>query len=129
MAHGLRETEVKRWNEWTGKPVLITEWYAKGNDSGLPNTQGAGFTVETQNHRGAFYQNFTLALLETKGCVGWHWFKYIDNDPSDKTADLSNQDANKGIVSSDYKPYTELLSAMKQLNEVVYPLAIFFDHQ
>ncbi|MDP3209629.1 MAG: hypothetical protein Q8M65_10805, partial [Rhodoglobus sp.] len=85
---------------------LITEWYAKGMDSGMANTSGAGWTVKTQADRGRFYENFTLGLLEARGCVGWHWFKYGDNDPTDTKADPSNTDSNKGIVTNRYAPST-----------------------
>ena len=118
---------LQRWTEWSGKPVIITEWYAKGADSGMANTTGAGWTVPTQQERGWFYQNFTLALLESRVCVGWHWFKYMDNDPEDTRTDPSNRDSNKGIVTATYEPYTPLLDAMKALNRVVYPLTTYFD--
>ena len=49
------------------KPFIVTEWYAKGMDSGMANTTGAGFVVKTQADRGRFYQNFTLGLLESGG--------------------------------------------------------------
>lgn len=71
------------WARESHKPVIITEWYAKGVDSGLANTGGAGWLVKTQRDRGLFYENFTLGLLQSKDCVGWHWFKYVDNDPTD----------------------------------------------
>jgi hypothetical protein len=48
----------------------------------LANITGAGWTVRTQKDRGRFYQNYTLGLLKQPGCVGWHWFKYMDNDLS-----------------------------------------------
>ena len=111
------------WNRESGRPILITEWYAKGMDSGLANRSGAGWVVRTQADRGRFYQNFTLGLLESKICVGWDWFKYIDNDPTATGVDPSNVDSNKGIVSNRYEPYTPLLDAMKQINERVYGLA------
>jgi hypothetical protein len=41
--------------------------------------------------RGLFYENFVLALLQSRTCVGWHWFKYQDNDPDDPHAEASNQ--------------------------------------
>ena len=116
-----------RWASWSARPVLVTEWYAKGADSGLANRTGAGWTVPTQADRGRFYQNFTLALLESRCCVGWHWFKYQDNDPSDPSTDPSNRDSNKGIVTASYEPYRPLLRAMKQLNEAAYPLTEHFD--
>jgi len=95
---------LRRWAKWSGRPLLITEWYAKGADSGLPNLTGAGWTVPTQRDRGYFYQNFVLALIESGVCVGWHWFKYMDNDPEDTRADPSNQ-----------------------INRVAYPLTGYFD--
>lgn len=74
-----------------------------------------------------FYQNFSLGLLQSKVCVGWHWFKYCDNDPLDIAADPSNQDSNKGVVSNKFVPYRPLLSAMRTLNRNVYGLTDFFD--
>jgi len=118
---------MKRWTEWSGKPFLITEWYAKGMDSGYSNLSGAGWTVKTQRDRGLFYQNFTLGLLESGDCVGWHWFKYMDNDPADLSTDPSNRNSNKGIVTIRFAPYAPLLEAMKELNSQVYSLAEHFD--
>jgi hypothetical protein len=115
------------WTSWSGKPVIITEWYTKGEDSGFPNTSGAGWIVKTQDDRGKFYQNYALALLESKNIIGWHWFKYLDNDPYDTTADPSNTDANKGILNIQYDPYPSLLNRMKSFNDNVYPLISFLD--
>lgn len=122
----------ERLNMWTGesgKPILITEWYAKGADSGLGNTSGAGWLVKTQRDRGRFYENFTLGLMQSKVCVGWHWFRYQDNDPTDKKSDPSNRDANKGIVNYLYEPYTPLLDSMKRINERAYSLVEYFDNR
>jgi hypothetical protein len=118
---------LSMWARESGKPVIITEWYAKGADSGLANTSGAGWLVKTQRDRGLFYENFTLGLLESRDCVGWHWFKYIDNDPADTRSDPSNQDSNKGILSNRYQPYPPLLDSMKRINERAYGLVDHFD--
>jgi len=117
--------QMAEWERASGRPVIITEWYAKGMDSGLPNITGAGWTVRTQRDRGLFYQNFTLALLRSPACVGWHWFKYMDNDPTDTKADPSNLDSNKGVVRWNYEPYAELLDLMQLVNHRVYPLRDF----
>jgi hypothetical protein len=115
------------WERWSGKPFLITEWYAKGADAvGLANTSGAGWLVRTQKDRGNYYQNFALGLLRSKACLGWHWFKYQDNDP-EEGGDPSNQDSNKGVVDIFYRPYPELVAAMQALNGESYSLAEFFD--
>ena len=118
---------MSSWEENSKKPILITEWYAKAQDSGLGNTSGAGWLVRTQADRAAFYQNFTLGLLESRVCVGWHWFRYSDNDPTEKGTDPSNRDANKGIFSNRYQPYQELLSAMKDVNLRTYSIIEHFD--
>jgi len=121
-----KQSDLAMWSKESGRPVLITEWYAKGEDSGLSNQSGAGWVVKTQHDRGLFYQNFTLGLLSSPFCVGWHWLQYADNDPADTKLDPSNRNANKGIVNIRYEPYTPLLEAMKQINVRCYALAHYF---
>ncbi len=122
-----QQERMDKWVAWTGKPFLITEWYAKGDDTGVENLAGAGWTVRTQHDRGLFYQNFALGLLENPGCVGWHWFKYLDNEATDPALAVNYRAANQGIVSPDYQPYDALLDRMRALNDNVYPLTRYFD--
>jgi hypothetical protein len=120
---------MQMWEASAKKPFLITEFYTKAIDSGLANTTGAGWLVHTQAERGAFYQNVTLALLQSKGSVGWQYFRYQDNDPTDTVNskwDTSNIDANKGIVDAKYKPWQPLLDRQKQINVNAYALADYF---
>ncbi len=111
------QEQLSRCSRLSGKPIIISEWYAKGMDSGLKNTSGAGFNVPTQADRAAFYENFTLGLLHSRCVVGWHWFRYIDNGPSFK-----EDSANKGIVNVKYEPYPPLAESMKAINQGVYSL-------
>jgi hypothetical protein len=120
---------LANWSSWSGRPVMITEWYTKADDSGLGNVTGAGWIVPTQKDRGLFYQNYVLALLESKVCVGWHWFKYQDNDPADTKSDPSNADANKGIVNNEFDPYMPMLNEMRAINLHVYGLTDYFGRQ
>lgn len=120
---------------WSGCPLFITEFYAKGEDAiaadGKPfaNTNGAGFVVPTQADRGYFYQNFTLRLLENKNCIGWLFFQYIDNNPLDADIHPAAHDSNKGIITSDHdtEAYKALTDQMAELNKNVYSLIEFFD--
>lgn len=114
--------DLARWTAWTDKPLIVTEWYAKGHDVGLANTSGWGWTVPTQADRGKFYQHFALDLLGHPAVVGFHWHRYLDNDPDDPTADESSRDSNKGFVDLDYQPYRELCDAARAVNTRVYPL-------
>lgn len=113
------------WYTWTDAPFLVTEFYTKGASGSiaygggeLPNTDGAGFTVPTQKERGYAYQHFTLALLEAKNCVGWHWFRYTDDEES-----------NKGIFDYKFDQYEDLSSYMRRLNYNTYNLIEYFDNQ
>ena len=118
--------------KWSGKPIVITEWYAKGmdiweKDNRMTNESGAGWTVKNQEDRGRFYQNFALSLLEFGGCVGFDWFLYWDNDPDNLGADLSNRNSNKGIIDNNGDEYTDLTKYMGELNNQKYNLIEFFD--
>jgi hypothetical protein len=124
-----QDNHIAEWAAWSSKPFFITEFYTKAEDSGLPNISGAGWLVKTQNDRAIHYQNFCLQLLIAKNCVGWHWFRYQDNDPKDPTADPSNNDSNKGIVNTQYELYKQLTEKMKQLNDNKYRLIKYFDYK
>lgn len=109
----------------TGEPnspaslFLITEWYAKGADSGLSNVAGAGFTVPTQKDRGRFYQNFTIGLMRNPNVVGWHWFRYID----DGNLRTKGKSCNKGIVDLNFETHRDLADSMRAINAIHYQLA------
>jgi len=119
--------QMAMWSGESGRPFMVTEFYAKGVDSGLGNTSGAGWLVKTQHDRGLFYQNFVIGLLRSRHCVGWHWHRYADNDPADTSVDPSNRDSNKGVVSARYEPWSPMLAGMAMINERVYGLVALID--
>lgn len=114
--------DMQRWECLSGKPFMVTEFYVKGEDSGLPNKTGVGWIVRTQNDRGLFYENFISHLMWSGTSVGWNWFKYQDNDPTDLKTDPSNRDSNKGIVTWNYERYEPLAEHMKAINTRIYGL-------
>lgn len=117
-------SHVKKWAEWApNTPFMITEFYTKGADSDLPNSEGAGLIVPTQKERAYAYQHITLGLLEAKNCVGWHWFKYQDDDPKDY-----DSPSNKGLYDLEYNLYPWLAEYAKNLNYNVYRLIEYFDN-
>ena len=118
------DTYVQKWDTWADAPFLVTEFYTKAMDSGLPNTSGAGFAVPTVKEKAYAYQHFTLGLLEAKNCVGWHWFKYQDDDGTDN----DSKPANKGVYDNYYQMYPYLAKYMKNLNYNVYDLIEYFDN-
>ena len=71
--------EIENIVEWTGKPVLVSEFYAM-QYSGMSDVGGgAGFRVRNKLGRGRFYQNFVTQMLQGKNTVGFQWFKYQDD--------------------------------------------------
>lgn len=111
---------LARWHDWVNVPVLITEFYTMGEDTGMGNTSGMGWTVPTQSDRGRFYQHFVLEALEAPNTVGWHWYRYKDNDPQDDTGHESNVDGNKGLVTIDFERYDDALQYMQPMNAARY---------
>ncbi len=109
------QERILKWEELSGRPMMVTEFYAKAKDSGLDNSKGAGFDVDTQQDRADFYQNYCIGLLRSPAMVGWHWFRYID--------DLKpGVECNKGVLNKDFEPYQALKEAMMPINKNVYPL-------
>lgn len=71
---------------FSGKPFLVTEFYAKAegakdmNGYELRNQTNAGWIVKSQRDRGIHYENYILLMLECGACVGWTWYRFRDND-------------------------------------------------
>ena len=79
-------TRITNFYRNAGIPYIVTEFFAKGLDAidangyKLATSTGAGIMVYTQEERAAYFQHYVLALLESKACVGWTWYRYRDND-------------------------------------------------
>ncbi len=97
----------------TGKPCLISEFSFRGDDSGLPNTRGAGPRVATQSERAQCFERYVSAALRKTNVVGYHWFEHADQ-PAEGRFDGEN--SNFGIVSIKDDLYAELTEAMTQVN-------------
>jgi len=98
-----------------GKPFFGTELYSKAEDSGLGNATGAGWLVPTQEGRAKFFENFTLSLIEHPGCVGYHYFRYIDNN-----------DSNKGLLDINYNWWEPMKNSFYKVARDIYGLREFF---
>ena len=98
-----------------GKPLMITEfsWRGEENSSGNPNIGGAGVVVKTQAQRGANYQAYVEDLLSYPMVIGAHWFEFADQSPQGR---FDGENSNYGIVDIRHRPYTEVLSVMKETN-------------
>ncbi|MGB0372718.1 MAG: hypothetical protein ACPGN3_15395 [Opitutales bacterium] len=112
------QKNLSKWAGLAGKPILITEFYAKGVDAGLVSKSGAGFLTKTQASRGQFYENFVIGLLQNKNVVGWHWHRYID----DGTMQWGERSSNKGFLDVEYNAWKPLTDSVQALNSQMYTL-------
>ncbi len=98
----------------SGKPLLIGEFSFRGDDSGLPNTNGAGPRVPTQADRARGFAHYVTVGLRQPQLVGYHWFEHADQ-PTEGRFDSEN--SNFGTVTINDDEYEELTQAMMALNE------------
>lgn len=98
------------------RPIVITEfaWRAKENASGNPNSRGAGTVLATQADRAAAYKQYVSKLAEIPVIIGAHWFEFADQSPQGR---FDGEDSNYGIVDLKNRPYTTLLTAMRETHE------------
>lgn len=99
------------WAEHTNIPWFVSEFYVKGDVAVGVNSDGAGWGVATQNDRAIFFENWVLKLMTDPNCVGYHWFRYMDNNGS-----------NKGIFNESYVPYGPITASMTKVNQYKYAL-------
>ena len=96
-----------------GKPVMITEFAFRAEDSGLPNTQGAGPKVPNQQARAKAYTDYVTWLESLPEAIGYHWFEWVDEP---KEGRFDGENSNYGLVDIRDDPYKEFVAAAKQAN-------------
>lgn len=102
---------------WTqDHPCIVGEFYVKDINVFNKTQSGAGWYVESQANRGAFYQNSCLDFLANKCYIGWHYFRFEDDS-----------DSNKGIVNAAGVEYVDMTAKMDELNKNVYRLCDHYD--
>jgi hypothetical protein len=107
------EERMENWEEWSESPFFVSEFYAMRVASKETEPEGVGFRVFNFEDAAAFYHTHTVSLLkDVPSCVGWHWFKYADDEP----------DWQKGIVGNDGTVHQPLVDGMKIVNDQVYSL-------
>jgi hypothetical protein len=95
------------------KPCLISEFSFRGDDSGLPNTSGAGPRVARQVERAQCFERYVTAALKKPAVVGYHWFEHADQ-PAEGRFDGEN--SNFGTVTIEDEVYAELTETMTRVN-------------
>lgn len=105
---------VRRVYKLTGKPVLVTEFAFRAENSDLPNTQGAGPKVPDQAARAEAYRDYVTWLESLPEAVGYHWFKWCDEP---KQGRFDGENSNYGLMNIKDKPYQGFVEAVKVANQ------------
>ncbi len=94
----------------TGKPILVSEFYASARDnrSGNKNSHGVFPLVATQRDRAATARRTLEEVARLPYVLGADWFQYTD-EPTHGRDDGENY--NFGLVDIDDRPYEELTAA------------------
>lgn len=109
------DAELERlagWERLSGRPLLVTEFYARHLAEDALDGPGAGFRVKSERERGKFYRNFALGLLQSPHCIGWHWHRF--SDYADAGPGIT-----QGIVTALGEPHQEVLAFMSKVNAEV----------
>jgi agarase len=97
----------------TGRPVIVGEFAFRAENSGLPNTRGAGPKVPDQAARAKAYADYVTRLESLPEAVGYHWFEWVDEP---KEGRFDGEDSNYGLVDIQDRPYQEFVETVKKVN-------------
>jgi len=105
------------------KPLLVTEFSFRANDSGMPNSYPPGLllqpNVRTQKARADKFEECATTWMRQPYFLGYHWFDYMDEP---KGGRFDGENGNYGLVNNDDNPYTVLVERLKRTNARVWDL-------
>jgi agarase len=108
---------VQRVFKATGRPVLVGEFAFRAENSGLPNTRGAGPKVPDQGARAKAYADYVTRLESLAEAVGYHWFEWVDEP---KEGRFDGENSNYGLVDIHDRPYQEFIEGVKKANQAAW---------
>ena len=97
----------------TQRPVLVAEFAFRAEDSGLPNTRGAGPKVANQAARARAYADYVKWLESLPEAVGYHWFEWCDEPRQGR---FDGENSNYGLVNIHDQPYKQFVRAVSKAN-------------
>jgi hypothetical protein len=95
------------------RPILVAEFAFRAENSGLPNTQGAGPRVPDQLARARAYNDFVTELESLPSAVGYEWFEWCDEP---KQGRFDGENSNYGLVNIEDQPYSQFVNEITVAN-------------
>ncbi len=95
------------------RPILVAEFAFRAENSGLPNTQGAGPKVPDQVARARAYKTFVTELESLPEAVGYQWFEWCDEPRQGR---FDGENSNYGLVNIEDQPYSQFVNEVTVAN-------------
>ncbi len=99
------DSEVKQWNELSGKPVVLSDMAFLAPTELLKVRPGTAAYVPDQKARGEAYQEFSGQILARPFIIGFHWCAYLEN-----------RARKSGIKNYKDEPYQDCVERMQEFN-------------
>jgi agarase len=97
----------------TGKPILVSEFVMRSQESSVPNTKGMGPLLPTQQARAQAYAEFVNSVVRLPGAIGYNFYGYMD---SPKEGRFDGDNSNYGLVDNRDNPYKDFVQGVTQAN-------------
>lgn len=104
---------LRQLSEWTGRPVIVTEFSFKALDAGVPSNTSASIPLPTQSDRADAAERYIEKLATLPFIIGYHWFQHADQPASGR---FDGENNNFGLVSNNDEPWEPLVSRLADVN-------------
>jgi hypothetical protein len=98
-------------HNYSGKPILNSEFNFRTNDSGYTNTTAIKATVNTQQQKADAIYKQAFNSINTKYGIGYHWYGLFDNI----RVFPNNITSNNGIFKYNSDPWPEVQKSFKKI--------------
>ncbi len=119
--YGIEPAFLRKVREWSGRPIILSEWYYSSTEAGL----GGGKEVRDQRERGLGYRNYVEQSAALPFVVGSQWFIYADQSVTGRFFEGFNGEGNNtGLVDVTGRAYLELVAAARETHARIYDLIL-----
>jgi Domain of unknown function (DUF1083). len=120
-AYAVEKPFLRRIHEWSGRPLILSEWYYSSTEHGL----GGGLEVRDQTERGHGYRNYVEQAASTGFVVGSQWFIYADQSITGRFFQgLHGEGNNTGLINVLDRPYEPLVAAARETHSRIYDVLL-----
>lgn len=111
--YGFDNDFLRKVYQWTGKPMILSEFAWNAPDSGL----GGPKDLESQEQRGLAYRNYVEQAAALGFVVGTEWYQLIDEPVTGLWwGKYSGPNGNNGMIAVTDRPWKKMVENVAQGN-------------